>query len=52
MEAFPSAEAFLFQWEERKDYDILLLDRAADGAVLPLPRGAYEGVERAIIRYT
>lgn len=25
-ESFPSAEAFLFQYEERKDYDILLLD--------------------------
>ena len=26
MELFPSAEAFLFQYEERKDWDLLLLD--------------------------
>ena len=25
-ERFPSAEAFLFRWEERKDFDVLLLD--------------------------
>lgn len=26
LEAFPSAEAFLFRWEEQRDYDVLLLD--------------------------
>ena len=26
VERFPSAEAFLFQYEDRKDFDILLLD--------------------------
>lgn len=25
-EVFPSAEAFLFRWEEKKDFDVLLLD--------------------------
>ena len=25
-ERFPSAEAFLFRWEERRDFDVLLLD--------------------------
>lgn len=25
-EAFPSAEAFLFRWQERRDFDVLLLD--------------------------
>lgn len=26
IERFPSAEAFLFRWEERRDFDVLLLD--------------------------
>lgn len=36
VEAFPSAEALLFQWEERKDYDILLLESGGGLVRLPL----------------
>lgn len=31
LELFPSAEAFLFRYEERKDFDVLLLDVEMDG---------------------
>ena len=30
-EAFPSAEAFLFRWDEAKDFDVLLLDIEMSG---------------------
>ena len=30
-ELFPSAQAFLFRYEERRDFDILLLDVEMDG---------------------
>lgn len=30
-EAFPSAEAFLFRWDEEKDFDVLLLDIEMSG---------------------
>lgn len=31
MERFPSAQAFLFRWEERRDFGVLLLDIEMDG---------------------
>lgn len=31
VELFPSAQAFLFRWEERRDFDVLLLDIEMDG---------------------
>lgn len=31
VERFPSAQAFLFRWEERRDFDVLLLDIEMDG---------------------
>ena len=42
IETFPSAEAFLFQYQEDKSYDILLLDiemTGMDGVELARPSG-------------
>ena len=81
VEHFPSAESFLFRYEEDKAWDILLPDIELDerfcrvgramilnlkyvqrvtktevhlsnGTVLPLPGGAYEPLNRAIIERT
>lgn len=53
IERFPSAEAFLFRWEERRDFDVLLLDIEMTGmdgvALAKTVRQAGDGVQIVFI---